>query len=118
MPAAYRVCFRTWSGAIHGEDWFDADSDASARVMAEQLCDACSDVIDWFELWRNRSLIHKSFQPTPPAPGDAHCVTLRMQYSLIERGITIRDSSMRIARSKRLLERIQRLTNDLRWRHL
>ena len=116
MPAAYRVCFRTWSGAIHGEDRFAAADDASARVIAEQLCEACSDVVDWFELWCGGSLIHKSFQPARCAPGNADRITLRMQYSLIEREEAIRDSSMRIARSKRLLERIERLTGDLRWR--
>jgi hypothetical protein len=118
MPTAYRACFRTWSGAIHGEDRFAAEDDASARAIAEQLCEACSDVVDWFELWRDGSLIHKSFAPAAPPPGEAHRVTLRMQHSLIEREEMIRDSSMRIARSRRLLERIRQLTDDLGWRHL
>jgi hypothetical protein len=49
MPA-YRIFFRR-KQHVDGHYEFDADDDATALWIADQLCDTCSDVCDEIELW-------------------------------------------------------------------
>jgi hypothetical protein len=104
--AVYRIYFRSRAGSIQGRDEFHAEHDRQALLIAELLCEACGDICDNFELWQGARLVE---MPQPSV--SAAQITASMQESLIQREETIRDSQWMIARSKRLLERLQYLTS-------
>jgi hypothetical protein len=47
----YRIFLRG-HGAILGRQDVEAENDRAAMILAEVLCDACSDMSDFFELWQ------------------------------------------------------------------
>jgi DNA-binding response OmpR family regulator len=106
----YRVYFRDKEGLTAGRHDFGAHNDDSAMMIATLLCDACSDVCDAFELWDGTRRINVAGQGRPII-FTAEQINARAQESLVEGEIAIRDSAWLIARSQRLLEQIQRLTD-------
>lgn len=102
---SYRCFFRGRSGAIQGRDDFEANDDVQAMVLAELLGDACSDICDTFELWQGARRVSIPHGKTP-SPSE---ITASAQESLILREELIRDSHWMIARSKRLLEQLEKL---------
>lgn len=106
---SYRIYFHGRSGSIQGRDDVDAEDDRSAVIMAELLWEACSDVCETFEVWQGiRRVDEPCTARSRPSLG-ARQVTARMQEALIRREEAIRDSRWAIARSQRLLERMDRL---------
>ena len=106
MPQ-YHVYFRSGEDAIVGRDDFAAEDDATALQIASLLQDACSDMCERFELWEGA-------RPIVPRPAAKPALSAadfyrRLEEIAIEREIAIRDSRWMIARSKRLLEQMQRL---------
>jgi hypothetical protein len=107
-PASYRIYFRTSRGMLAGREEFVAEDDWSALVIATELVDACSDVCVSFELWEGtRRVDREVFGRLEPSSAD---LNRRMQEAVIEREIMMRDSEWLVARSKRLLQRIEQLT--------
>jgi hypothetical protein len=97
---SYRIFFRA-QGAIVGRDDFEAESDRAASMIAEVLCDACSDRCDSFELWQGSRPVgarHASLVRI-----DAGRLTAQMQEEVAQHEELLRDSRWIIAKSKRLL---------------
>jgi hypothetical protein len=111
----YRTYLFAGSGSFEGRDEFEADDDRSAMMMAELLCDACSDVCKSFELSQGVRRVDASFRKAAPFPSvGAEQITAMMQTSLMRSEEAMRDSQWAVARSKRLVERIDRLLADRR----
>lgn len=105
----YRMYFYGASGSFQGRHEFEAQDDLAAMTVAEHLCDACSDRCETFQLWDGVRCVDVSFSrmPHPAVPLDQ--ISLSFQKSMIESEETIRHSDWAIARSKRLVERINLL---------
>jgi DNA-binding response OmpR family regulator len=106
----YRVYFRDQEGLTAGRHDFGAPNDDSAMMIATLLCDACSDVCDTFELWDGTRRINAAGQQKPIVL-TAEQINARAQECALESEIAIRDSEWLVARSRRLLEQIKRLTD-------
>src|SRR5690348_204888 len=97
----YRIFFRDEDGRIVGRDDFDAEDDAHARVIARVLLDACSDACVSFDLWEGtRIIVGKA--SAKPGTLTVEQVSARVQMSVLEREMAIRDSQWHIAESARL----------------
>jgi hypothetical protein len=97
---SYCIFFRA-QGAIVGRDDFGAESDQAATIIAEALCDACSDSCDGFELWQGSRAVgarHASLVQI-----DAGRLTAQMQAAVIQHEELLRDSRWAVAKSRRLL---------------
>ena len=105
----YRTYFHSASGSIQGRDEFEAKDDREAMILAEHLFDACSDVCASFELWDGGRRVDTSFTKMPCPSVSA--VSARMQDSLMRREEALQRSGWALARSRRLLERMQGLEN-------
>ena len=114
MVGSYRVYFRSSAGGIQGRDDFEAEDDRAGTLIAEILCEACSDIADGFELWQGVRKVVTACGRTPATSESASQISARMQESVIQREEMIRDSMWMIARSKRLIERMQRLVDEAR----
>lgn len=110
----YRVSFHGPSGAVQGQDEFEAEDDASAALLAEVLFDSCADICSAFRLWHGEAPVElRRGGAARPAESQIQ-VTSRTQESLIRSEEAIRNSQWTIARSQRLLERLRLLENDAR----
>jgi hypothetical protein len=105
----YRIDFYGQSGAIHGRSDLAADDDRNAMVIAELLCEACSDICATFELYRGAIRVDTSFSRMPQPTMSAAQIKAATQESLLRSEEAIRDSGWAVARSHRLLERIDTL---------
>jgi hypothetical protein len=113
----YRIYFRAVTGIVGRHDFAAADDD-EALALAEILSEACSDECTSFELWHHtRLVVPERTAPLRPALG-ADEINAAMQASLIEREEAIQQSDWAIARSKRLLERLDHLGTNPRERHV
>jgi hypothetical protein len=106
MPV-YRMYFWTKGpDQIPTRDDFQADDDVSAIRIARVLYDTCSDVCDYFELWQGERQI-------PARQADQQRTTLAdlieaHQNVVIEREEHIGQSRRLLARSRRLIEALDR----------
>jgi hypothetical protein len=105
----YRVYLYGGSGSIQGRDEYEAEDDRAAMAIAEMLCDACSDVCETFQLWDGARRVDLSFSRLPCPSVTPEQVGAIAQMPLIRREEAIRDSQWAVARSKRLIERMERL---------
>jgi hypothetical protein len=103
--ALYRIYFRTAPGLIAGRDDFLAADDTSALIIANMLADACADICEEFELWDG---VRRVDEPRAPKPKPRRS-TESAQDTVVEREIALRDSNWAVARSKRLLARLEKL---------
>jgi hypothetical protein len=97
MPA-YRIYFRR-KQHVDGHYEFDADDDATALWIADQLCDSCSDVCDEIELWNGSQCIDIQSAGQSNAGG----MREHAQAHMREIEEILLQSRSRIARSHRLL---------------
>ena len=111
--SVYRMYFRT-NSRIHGRDDFEANDDVAAIRIASVLYDTCSDVCDSFELWQGgRQILVQEAHHQKVNLADlieAH------QRVTIERAEHISQSGWMIARSKRLIECLNRSKSAEKWK--
>ena len=105
----YRLYLFSGAGVFQGRDEFEADDDRAATVIAERLCDACSDLCESFELWDGARLVDASSGRRSPPSVAADGIAGATQASLVQREEAMRNSHWAVARSQRLIERIERL---------
>lgn len=109
--AVYRMYFLA-ADRIRAREDFEADNDIDGIRIAKVLCDACSDSCDSFELWQEERKVGgaQRFQPVSFAElSHAH------QQIVVEMEETILTSNWAIARSRRLIERVERQKRAGRW---
>lgn len=99
--STYRIYFRDQRGWICGRQDFEAEAEPAAIRIARDLADACSDVCRSFELWNGHRLIYE-----PCDIGEACRLNARHQEIVVRTEEMIRWSNWHIAKSKRLLERL------------
>lgn len=99
----YRVYFRDASGIVGRHD-FAADDDREATIIADSLCDACSDRCNSFEVWQRD---HRVVVPRAPrSPRSDEEITAKTQAAIVECEEAIQRSQWAIASSERLLARL------------
>ena len=107
--STYRVYFRE-STRIVGRHYFIAGDDQAAVTIGDVLCDACSDRCDSFEVWNGD---HRVVGITLRSSRSADVTLGRSQAVIVECEEAIQRSQWTIARSERLLERLDELrTSD------
>ena len=99
--SAYRIYFRDQRGWICGRQDFEAAAEPAAIRIARDLADACSDVCRSFELWNGHRLIYE-----PCDIAEACRLNARHQEIVVRTEEMIRWSDWHIAKSNRLLERL------------
>ena len=105
--APYRVYFLNGNGRIEAGHDFDAESDAVALVVADALCEACSDVCDRFELWQGVRRVEKlPVRRDPAVLRDAMEQVLKTARAIGERGGVL-------AQSKTLAAAMERLEREI-----
>jgi hypothetical protein len=107
----YRLYLRNASGIV-GRDDFDASDDETAATMAELISEACSDECDHYELWQGMRCLSSRRTAAPRPPKNATEIVAEMKDSLIAREEAIQNSRWAVARSRRLLERLNALRQD------
>jgi hypothetical protein len=107
--AFYRVYFRSHAGTILGRDDFEAEDDRSAQAIAESLGDACSDISRSFDLWQGaRRVVTVRNAVSGPVAG-ARGLNDQVRMRVIERQKILQRSGWAVARSTRLLERLDQV---------
>lgn len=97
----YRIFLRG-DAAILGREDFEAENDQAAIIFAEVICDACSDVCDFFELWQGSRRVACGYAKLVQI--DASMINAEMQAVAALHEEQLRDSQWRVAESRRLLE--------------
>jgi hypothetical protein len=110
--STYRMYFRA-AGEIHGRDDFEADDDVAAIRIARALHDACSDMCQSFELWQGTRKIRTHKRPHHVTAGLAGLIEAHQRVT-IEREEAISESEWMIARSRRLIETLDRIKSKAR----
>ena len=104
--STYRVYFRNAATHIVGRHDFTADDDQSAATIGDVLCDACSDRCDSFEVWNGDHLVvGRSLH----SPRSADVIMERSQVSIVKCEEAIQSSQWAVAKSKKLMERLDEL---------
>jgi hypothetical protein len=103
--STYRICFHD-AARIVGRQDFTADDDQSAATIGDVLCDACSDRCDSFEVWNGD---HRVVGRSLHSPRSADVILGRCQASLVSCEEAIQRSKWAVAKSAKLLERIDEL---------
>jgi len=103
--STYRVYFRETTHIVGRQD-FTADDDQSAVTMGDVLCDACSDRCDSFEVWNGD---HRVVGRSLHSSRSADVILGRCQASIVKCEEAIQRSQWVIAKSKKLLERLDEL---------
>jgi len=106
--ADYRI-YLLAADRIRAREDFEADNDIDAIRIARVLRDVCSDSCDSFELWQEKRKVDTTqvFQPVSFSE-----LTEAHQEIVVETEETILQSDWTIARSKRLIEHIERQKKD------
>ena len=110
----YRVSLHGRSGAVQGQAALTAEDDVDAALLAEIIFDSCSDVSSAFQLWHGDRPVQLHRDGAPRPLENAIEVNSRTQESLIRTEELIRNSQWMIGRSRRLLERLRLLQEDVR----
>jgi hypothetical protein len=102
----YRMYFLgSYSNRIICREDFAADNDITALRIARILCDACSDKCQSFELWQGRRRVRARQPPYHRVGFDD--LSEAAQCAVIDVEERIRQSTWMLARSQRLLERLE-----------
>jgi hypothetical protein len=96
------------SSRIRAAEEFDADNDINAIRIARALYDACSDMCEAFELWQATRLIRT--RPPPYRGVTLSDLSEAHQRIVIEGEEIIRASHWALARSRRLIEALAKVT--------
>jgi hypothetical protein len=101
--ATYRIYF-FGEQKIVGRHDFEADSDTTARQMAQALFDACSDNCQSFDLWQvsKHISVPRLFRPLSFAE-----LSAASQERVIQTKEQIAQSAWVVAKSRRLLEYLE-----------
>lgn len=100
----YHLYLLAEDGAMRGKFEFAADADETAYEIAGVVFDACSDRAAHFELRQGSRLIN----PIPPVPTTTlEEVIANRQTQIVELEETVRDSHWAVAKSERLLARLE-----------
>ncbi len=99
--ALYRIFLRG-QAAILGREDFKAETDQAAIILAEVICDACSDICDFFELWQGGRHVTAGYAKLVQV--DASMLNAEMQAAAALHEEQLRDSQWCVAESRRLLE--------------
>jgi len=102
----YRLYFLGEGRRIKAAEVIDAAGDLEGIELAERLADACSDECEGFELWQLDRLVARQTDLQASPRISAGEITSAMEESLLQREERIRDSRWQIAKSRRLLARI------------
>lgn len=102
MASRYRIYFRDDQGLIATCEDFTADNDVAARRVAAALFAACSDCCASFDLHAGKTRID-SDEVGEPRAGLGH----KMQEAVIEVEERLLRSRSQIARSERLIGRLE-----------
>ena len=104
---AYRIYFLDTTVRIDGIYWFEAEDDGTARWIADRLHQACSDLCASFELREgSRHLASTNGGARPHKTVEE--VVAQSQEMLIRHEEALHASALRIAKSRRLLEALER----------
>jgi len=110
--ASYRIYF-VGERAILGRHDFDADNDRAAIQVAHVLFDACSDDCRSFDLWQGRRRIAV---PRLFVPSTFEELSEATQERVLDTEERIAHSQWNIARSRRLLEMLERRKTEPKFR--
>jgi len=105
--SSYRIYFLDTAGRINGIYWFGARDDTTARWIADRLYQACSVVYASFEL-REGPRIVSAGKAVPRPPETTEEVVARSQEMLVRYEEVLHASALRVAKSRRLLEALER----------
>jgi acetyl-CoA carboxylase carboxyltransferase component len=109
--AAYRMHFLS-SGRISGRQDFEADGDVAAIRIARVLYDTCSDICQSFELWQGKRQI-RAQQPHHSRASLTDLIEAHQRVT-IDTEEVISQSDWMIARSRRLIETLDRIKSKTR----
>jgi len=101
--ARYRVYLRDRTGRVLARENVEASDSEEATDIAAVLCDACSDVSAYFEVWDGNAKV-----PAAGLPVHLHAFELsdRAQQVVIDREIALQDTNRRLQESKALLKKL------------
>ena len=106
---SYRLYLYDGSGTIQGRLELTAEDDLAGLTVAENLCDACSDVCASFELWAGPRCVGGSSDGGHRPRLGAAQIAEKTQIALIRCEEAIRESHWAVGRSQRLVERLDLL---------
>jgi len=104
---SYHIYFLDAAGRINGICWFGARDDATARWIADHLYQACSVVYASFELREGRRILSAG-NAVPRPPETTEEAVARNQDMLARYEEVLHASALRVAKSRRLLETLER----------
>lgn len=102
----YRLHLLGADDEVRVAHWFQARDDETAFWLAERLFDACSDIYTSFALWRGARRLRHGKHIRTPGPTAAEIVERRQQMLAFHEE-ALRDSALRVAESRRLLDRLR-----------
>jgi hypothetical protein len=112
--ARYRMYFVDRMGKFRWPYDLYAGDDGDALAMAHALQYACSDVPVGVELWQGARRIPGTSNRTPGAfRASWDAVSAQKQEALLQMTEALRNSGTAVARSRRLLERMNALRSDM-----
>jgi len=102
--ARYRVYLRDRTGRVLARENVEASDADEATDIAAILCDACSDVSAYFEVWDGNAKVPAAGLPVRLP--DAFELSDRAQQIVIDREIALQDSNRCLQESKALLKKL------------
>jgi len=110
--AQYRLYFFGKSGHIAASHDFGADSDDTAIAVAIALGGASMNDCNGIEMWRGTECIYPLVVPATPEP-EKVAISTQIQTLLLDTEERLQRSHWRIAESRRLAERVDRLRAEI-----
>jgi hypothetical protein len=101
----YRLYLKDWAGETVGRADFEIPDDADPLIIAQTVLGACSDVACGYELWAKDKFVDSSTEPLGPTD-----LQENHRKIIADMEIGLRDSAWLVAKSRKLLEEIEKLT--------
>jgi len=101
----YRLYLKDRGGETVGRADFETSDDADPLIIAKIVLHACSDVACGYELWAKDKFVDSSTEPLGPTD-----LQENHRKIIADMEIGLRDSAWLVARSRKLLEEIEKLT--------
>jgi len=100
----FRLYLRTNNGDTLGRSDFQAETPETALLIAYVITDACSDTIDFFELWNGKTPIDRAHAPsTIPVLFD---LDQGVRQSIVDSSVALQNSKWAVATSNRLFLKV------------
>jgi len=100
---SFRLYLHSDDGKTLGRQDFETATNEWALQIASEIADACSDTVDFFELWNGRQQIHRAkFRAIHDNFAD---LSPGVQRSIVDCGTALRTSAWPVASSARLAQR-------------